>query len=209
LTWDDAIRATAGDGYRAAAEALGVRVPGLSSALRSSIWGVIRETLGLRGDPFLLWKRWRNDAVGAAGDEILNVCAQAEAATLPDDPIQFGVTLYRAAIGCVRRIEEASSCYDRRDHAGAAAALRQAADALAALRPMLLRFASAGGSSPDVDRLAGLLQRLGDAAERISETPPMSAQRPTFLWIADPLFVRADQAAWRLTLGRGTPPGDA
>lgn len=209
LAWDEAIRATAGEGYAVAAEVLGVHVPRLSPALRSSIWGVIRESLGLRGDPFVLWRRWRSDAAGPVGDEILHACEQAETAAPPNDPIRFGVALYRAAIGCVRRIDEAAARYSERDHAGAAAALRGAMDALQALRPALVRFASDGGSKPDVGRLDGLVERLAGAAQRIEAAPACAAQRPTFLWITDALYTAGDQAAWRLTLGRGPTPQDA
>ncbi len=209
VSWDEAIRAEGGDGFASAAEILGRRIPGLSVALRSSVWGVIRECLGVRGDPFLLWRRWREEACGPIGDEILSCCDAAEKAAGNTEPIQFGVLLYRATIQLVRRIEAASARYAACDYVAAVAELLAGAKAMDALHGPLSAFAADGGSIADVGRVAEVVRQVNSAAARIGGLSAVAVQRPAFGVVVDHTYIGGDQAAWRLTLGRGKPPQEA
>lgn len=164
--WRDALVAESDEAYADAAEILGNVIPAASSFLAPGTWRQLRDRLVMRRNPFWLWKEWRDEACGPAGDEILRLCGQAEAMAGTESPLAFPIELHRVAVEFVRAVEAAARAFETGATGATIVALEHAADAIARLRPGLVRIAADGGAAADVERLDRLVSVVHAAAER-------------------------------------------
>lgn len=178
--WRVATESEGGSAYAEVAEILGSDVPAASPFLRPGTWRSLREQLVLQSDPFALWRRWREDARGAAGDAILRACDRADTSLPPDSPMRFPVELHRVAVEWVRLVEEAHRRYAGGEIVGCAGALARGRATLGRLRPGLERIAGEGGSPIDLQRLEQLLGAVDRVACRLGQLPESASCRPTF-----------------------------
>ncbi|MCK4343057.1 MAG: family 20 glycosylhydrolase [Phycisphaerae bacterium] len=200
--WTAALLGEGGGEYTQAAEILGNRIPAATKFLQPGTWRKLREYFVLRQNPFCLWNQWREEACGAAGDEILRLCAQAENLLPADNPLHFAVELHRVAVEWVRVVERASAAYANGRLSVCAQELNRSANLLERLRPGLERAAAAGGSAADVQRLQRLTQKVEQAVMRVRQLPAASAHRPAFATLVHDAHIVCDQAAWRTTADR-------
>ena len=78
--WAAALAGEGGESYARAAELLGNRIPAAATLLAPGTWRQLRDCFVIRQNPFYLWQNWRTEACGPAGDEILSLCDEADAA---------------------------------------------------------------------------------------------------------------------------------
>lgn len=190
--WGDALRQFSDDEYVAAAALLGEQVPGAAPFLAAGAWRRLREHLVMRHNPFSIWWHWREEASGAAGNEILRLLDRLS----PQGALELPIVLHRIAIDWTRRVERAAQHYSQRDASGCVEELLRARQSLALLRGPLERVAARGGSRADLARLDGLLARASEATERVATLSP-SAAWPAFDVLCHARHVPGDQAAWR------------
>ncbi|MFQ5915458.1 MAG: family 20 glycosylhydrolase [Nitrospinota bacterium] len=195
--WMAATEREGGSGYARAAEMLGNRIPAASSFLAPGTWRTLRESLVLGGNPFELWRLWRAEACGAAGDAVLRACDEAEDLLPGDHPARFPLDLHRTAVEWVRLVEGAYRFYASGDAEACAAALEPGRDLLGRLRPGLERIAAEGGSAADPARLDRLLETLDAVRHRLRNLPRHISWRPAFETLTQRGYVCGDQAAWR------------
>lgn len=195
--WAGAVAAEGGEAYARAADILGNQIPATAALLAPGTWRRMRDNLVIRQNPFLLWRVWRAEACGAAGDAVLRLCDEADA-LLPDPeaPLHFAIDLHRVAVEWVRAAELAHRAYAAGDLTGAVDALSAGSGHLRRLRPTLERVAGAGGSAADVARLERLVEKVELARERICALPLGAGQRPAFEVLIEEAYVAGDQAAW-------------
>jgi hypothetical protein len=193
--WSAALAAEGGPGYVQAAELLGNRVPAAAAFLRAGTWRQLRDCLAVRQDPFGLWRAWREEACGPAGDEILRLCDQADAALPADDPLRFSAELHRVAVQWVRRADGACRAYAEGRLDASVGHLEAGSALLERLRPGLERAVAPGGSAGDLDRLDTLIGKVGRACTRIRRLPG-GPYRPAFTTLVHDRYVAGDQAAW-------------
>lgn len=213
LSWDDALRSYATPAYVRVAEILGREIPAAAAFLRPGTWRTLRDRLVIRQNPFELWKAWRSEACGAAGDALLRLCGVAreivERAPRGDvaHELRMPVELHAAALEWVRAVEAAAAQYSNGKLASAAEGVRASAAILLRLRPELERIAAAGGSGADPARVDRLVRKIEIAAERIEALPTSVTWRPSFETITHDNYIPGDQAAWRTgerTAGRAS-----
>ena len=176
--WTAALEAEGGKDYARAAELLGNRVPAAASFLAPGTWRQLRDRFVIRGNPFLLWRDWRDEACGAAGDEILRLCDEA-AGALP-----FPAELHRVAVEWVRLVQKAYSHYEK--PTASATALEGGEALLERLRP--------GLHDADAARLDGLQRRVGQVRDRLRA---LGDYRPSFETLIDDAYIPGDQAGWK------------
>lgn len=197
VDWDAALEHAGGSEWVGVSRLLGTALPRSAGLLAPTGWRTLRDRLVLRGNPFDLWRAWREDACGPVGDQVLALCDQA-AALLPDDhALHWPIRLHRAAVYWVRRVEQAALAWRRQRHANAVAALVEGRAVLAALQKPLNAIADAGGSAVDPVRLERLLAVVDAVRARIgSATPIRHGYRPSFETLTRLEYVSGDQAAW-------------
>ncbi|MFQ5897345.1 MAG: family 20 glycosylhydrolase [Candidatus Methylomirabilia bacterium] len=195
--WTAATASEGGPGYAEAAEIVGSRLPAASRFLRPGTWRSLRGQLALQGDPFALWRAWREEACSGAGEAILRDCDRAEALLPEASPLRFPVELHRVAVEWVRLVEGAYRRYAARDVAGCATALARGRALLGRLQPGLERIAAEGGSVGDLHRLDRLLEAIDRVAKRLGELPGDAPWRPAFEALTHEAFTPGDQAGWR------------
>lgn len=214
--WDEALAAEEGESFVRAAEVLGERIPAASRFLAPGTWRRLREHFVMRGNPFSLWRAWRDQACGAAGDEILRLCDEAAAGLPPDHVLQGPIGLHRTAVRWVRTVQAAAECYARGELAAVVERLHTAAALLDGLRPWLEGAAQRGGSRADLARLGNLVEfctrvigrvealadgGLTSGGEPTSGGGPASgrspsAWRPSFETLTSTAYTPGDQAGW-------------
>ena len=197
MGWKAALEASGGPAYARAADSLGNRIPAASAFLAPDTWRQLRDRFVMRQDPFELWRDWRGEACGSAGDEIDRLCLEARNGLADDSELQFPIALHRLAVTWVRLVELAYRAYVRHDLAAAASQLDKASPLLLAIRPELERIAAAGGSQADVSRLDLLAEKARIVADRVRALPKGAAQLPAFETLIDDAYVPCDQMAWR------------
>jgi hypothetical protein len=201
--WEEALSTHASTAYVRVAEILGREIPSAAVFLRPGTWRMLRDRLAIRQNPFELWKAWRSEACGAAGDALLRLSGAAweiiERAPCGDaaGELRMPIELHRAAVEWVRAIEEAAAHYSNAKTAMAADGVRASAAILLRLKPELERIAAAGGSGADPARLDRLVHKIEIAAERIEALQASNAWRPSFETITHDNYIANDQAAWR------------
>lgn len=194
--WHEALTAEGGAGYAAAAEIVGSAIPQASAFLAPGTWRKLRDRFVVRQNPFLLWRDWRDEAPGPAGDEILRLCDEAERALSEDAPLRFAVELHRVAVEWVRLVEAAYTHYAAGDSAACIEKLARGHALLERLRPGLMHAVAAGGSRADLNRLDLLHGKLNAVINRVQALPRGAAYRPAFEIIIHDRYVSAEQAAW-------------
>jgi hypothetical protein len=202
--WSEALRAEGGAAWARSAEILGEKIPAAAPFLAPGGWRRLRECLVWRQNPFHLWREWREEACGSAGDRVLRLCDAAAEGLDPADPLGFAIELHRVAVEWVRGVEAAYRHYAAAQTQRCAAELERCAGVLERLRPGLLAAASAGGSLADPARLDRLVQHVQVVRERIERLDPACAMRPAFEVISHEAYIPGDQAAWSCGL-----PGSA
>jgi hypothetical protein len=190
-----------GPAYTVAAEILGNQIPAASAAIGPGTWRLLRDRLVIRQNPFELWRAWRSDACGPAGDAILRLCGEALAAQDQLSQIErwelsLPIKLHRVAVLWVREVEAASRHYAARDSAACVASLQSGEAILDSLRPYLASVAEAGGSRADLSRLHRLIERVRAVIGRIEATPANSKWRPAFETLVSDRYIAGDQANW-------------
>ncbi|MFP6870144.1 MAG: family 20 glycosylhydrolase [Nitrospinota bacterium] len=195
--WGAALDAEGGAGHASAAEILGIRIPRTSSFLAAGGWRSLREPLAIQGDPFRLWRAWREDACGSAGDAILRALGEAEEAAGPDSPLEFPLLFHRVCVEWVRLAERAAVRYAAGDAAFGADILAEGGRVLLRLRPGLERIAEGGGSRADPARLDAALEAIGSACARLRQVTEEGGARPAFETLTQAGYLPGDQAAWR------------
>lgn len=193
--WAEALATEGGPGYAAAAEIVGERIPQLSEFLRPGTWRSLRRHLVMSLDPFALWRAWRTEVCGQVGDELLQLCDEADAHLPDDNPLHWAINLHRVAVRWVRAVEQAAGAYAVGDLSSCVGRLREGADWLARLRPGLERVAADGGSSADVPRLDRLIGEVMRVCQRL-EGLPAAGHRPAFETLVHDAYIPGDQAAW-------------
>lgn len=196
-SWVDALNSEGGAGYADLAQLLGVRIPAASPFIRGGTWRTMRERFIMRNNPFELWKHWRHEALGEAGDAILKLCSQAANRIAPDHALQFPIELHRVCVDWVRLVERAAKHYAARNHTACVTEIRAGERLLDGLRPRLESIAAAGGSSGDPGRLERLKEKVRVAATRIEAIDAQAAYRPSFETIVHDFYIPGAQAAWR------------
>lgn len=200
--WAAAVEGESDASYAALALLVGERIPACAEMIKAGTWRLIRDRLIIRQNPFELWRAWRSEACGPAGDAILAACGEADAILAASAPastareLALPIALYRLAVRWVRGVEAAREHY-------AAGRLAPAADGIAGLlhlfedlRPELTRIADAGGSRADLSRLDRLKEKVEAAVRRIGKLPGGS-YRPSFETLIHDNYIAGDQAAWR------------
>jgi hypothetical protein len=201
--WTALLAAESDPRWARAARIVGSDLPAAAPFLRPGTWRTLRDRLVMKQNPFYLWQDWRAEACGPAGDEILRLCAAADALLAPDDPLRGAVELHRAAVEWVRAVERAAELYrgTTRDPGWAEAcieSLQPGREALERLIPWLMRAETAGGSAADVERLMRLVERIASVCERIEAVSTLDTPyRPAFETLIHDGFILGDQAAWR------------
>jgi hypothetical protein len=198
--WEDALRAAGGAAWARAAEILGEKMPAAAAFLAPGGWRRLRECLVIRQNPFLLWREWRGEACGPAGEEVLRLCEAAAQGLDAAEPLHFAIELHRVAIEWVRGVEAACRHYAAAELERCAAELARCESVLERLRTGLLAAAAAGGSSADPARLDRLVQHVRMVRERVMRLDSSSAMRPAFEVISHEAYLPGDQAAWRCVL---------
>jgi hypothetical protein len=193
--WQAALRAEGGPSYARAVEILGERVPQAAAFLRPGTWRQLRDRFVVRQNPFQLWRDWRTEACGPAGDEILRLCDEASRNLSPHDPLALPVELHRVAVAWVRLVERACRRYAEGDGAACLEELGRARDLFERLRAGLAAVALEGGSAADLARLDVLIEKLERTVRRIRGLPA-GAFRPAFETLVQDGYVPGDQAAW-------------
>lgn len=203
-TWDVALAAEGGPAYLACAKLLGDGIPAAARFLAPGTWRLLRDRLVMRGNPLQLWREWREEACGPAGDAVLALCDRLDALTAREgDPaatLRGPVQLHRSAVRFVRTVEVAAQHYRSRKWSEARQALQEAEAILAGLRPWLEGVAARGGSVSDVARLEQLCGHVQSVRRRIEALPNGGDARgyvPSFELIAQPGYVPGHQAGWR------------
>lgn len=198
--WEAAAIAEGGAGYAQAALILGREIPAAAEFLRAGTWRQLRDRLVMRQNPFCLWRDWREEACGPAGETILGLCDQAARLLSSDHALQFPIELHRVAVEWVRAVARAARAYANADANDCAAELAVGRSALERLRPGLILAANEGGSEPDVARLDRLIQKTVQVEARVRHACALDGARPSFETIVDDAYVPGDQAAWRVEL---------
>lgn len=202
MDWDAAVEAESDTHYAALAQLVGERIPACGELIKPGTWRLIRDRLVIRQNPFELWRAWREEACGPAGDAILAACDEAHAILHAAPPhstareLALPIALHALAVRWVRGVEAAWEKY-------AAGRLAEAADGLAGLlahfdglRHELTRIADAGGSRADLARLDRLKEKAEAVIRRISHLP-RGKYRPAFETLVHDNYIAGDQAAWR------------
>ncbi len=199
--WGAALEAEGGEAFARAVEILGSEIPRLSPFLAPGGWRSLREPLIKQGDPFRLWRAWREDACSRVGDRVLE--ALEEAGDLigpespgPENPLRFPVDFHRACLEWVRLVERAAERYAAGNLESAAALLGEGARVLVRLRPGLERIAAGGGSGADPLRLDGLLEAIERAQGNLRAAPETGGGRPAFEILTQAGYIPGDQAGW-------------
>ncbi len=194
--WEAALKAEGGEAFARAAEILGSEIPRLSPFLAPGGWRSLREPLLKHGDPFQLWRAWREDARGRVGDRVLEALAEAGNLIGQENPLRFPVDFHRACLEWVRLVERAAEQYALGETGRATALLVEGARVLARLRPGLERIAAGGGSGADPVRLDGLLEVIERAQSNIRAAPETGGGRPAFEILTQAGYTPGDQAGW-------------
>lgn len=195
--WRAALHATGGSAYAQAAEILGNQVPAASAFLAPGTWRKLRDGFVLRQNPFWLWKEWRADACGAAGDNVLALCQSARAAIGGEPLLNLPIALHETAVLWVRAVERARQAYAARHLPAAIAALLDGNEQLARLHEPLENVAAGGGSAVDLKRLDVLRARVRSVVQRMSELSAAAACWPAFEILMHNAYVPGDQAGWQ------------
>lgn len=186
VDWDGALESEGGSAYARAAEILGNRIPRAAPFLEPGTWRQLREHLIMRGNPFELWRVWRDGACGAQGDEILKLCDEADALLASEEPsphseaLRFSVELHRTAVRWVRLVDRAFEAFACGGASTAASQLREGVALFERLRPGLEHAAALGGSDADVRRLGALIETLRAAKRRLCGGQPLDPGRQDF-----------------------------
>jgi hypothetical protein len=199
--WPTALISAGGPAYAFAAELLGNGIPAASEFLRAGRWRKLRDAFVLRLNPFKLWIAWRHEANSRAGDRILALCHEVDAALPSGHPLRFPTELHRVGVLWVRQVEAAYAAYVACDVGLCTERLAEAGQILARLRPWLTRIAAAGGSHVDVERLDAALALVETVRRRVRELPDGS-YRPAFQALVNDRYIRTDQAGWMTSLQR-------
>ncbi|MFO0837140.1 MAG: family 20 glycosylhydrolase [Phycisphaerae bacterium] len=201
-SWEAAIEAAGGVAYANAARILGRLVPAAARFIGPETWRQLRDRLVMRQNPFALWRDWRDEAAGAAGDEVLKLCDEArraaDAASLPTPELAgltFAIDLHRAAVSWVRQVEIAARCYADGQLKNCVSQLHAGRATLDSLRPGILAATQRGGAVADEARLDRLLTMVDEVIARIG-TLRASGFRPTFETLCAREYLPGDQAAW-------------
>lgn len=204
MAWDSAIAAAGGPAYLAGAKLMGEGIPAAAQFLAPGTWRLMRDRLAMQGNPLRLWREWREEACGSAGDAVLALCDRVEAlAAREEDPaaaLRGPALLHRAAVRFVRAVERAAQHYRARRFGEVGGALGEAEAILAGLRPWLDGVAARGGSVSDVSRLdllCGHVQRVRQRVEALLSRGGASGWVPSFEMISAPGYVPGHQAGWR------------
>jgi hypothetical protein len=189
--WDAALLAEGGEEFVKMANVVGRDIENTTPFLAAGQWRKIRQNMVLSQDPFGLWRVWREEACGAAGDQILELGAGIMA-TSPE--IRYPGEFYAFCVNWVRHCEHAYRHYQDGDPEKAADVLRAAASDFDALIDWMGYFSSLGGSQADVHRALRLKTRVIDVANAVGG---LRDYRPAFEVVSHPAYVPGDQAAWR------------
>jgi hypothetical protein len=203
--WPQALVAEGGEHFARAARILGEDIPAAATFLAPGAWRQLRDRLVMRGDPFELWRAWRDEACGEAGDAVLRLCdlADGEIEAAPMEcsdavgELRLPIELHRVAVQWVRLVQNAHRGYAKRDIAAATKILESGPALLDRLRPELERIAAAGGSRADPHRLTGLQGKIDTVIARLCALPADSPQLPAFETITHDAWIPHDLAAWR------------
>lgn len=198
--WRDALLKSSDEQYVRAAELLGNELPRAATFLRRGTWRQLRDALVIRQNPFHLWRKWREEACGPAGDVVIRIADEVRAIPVTGPlgtSLHFSALLHRAAVEWVRAVERAATYFSARSGEMAVREIEQSRAILEQLRPGLLAAAAAGGSTADLARLDRLQEKCTAAAQRIAALDPSSAYWPSFSSIAHDGYIRGDQAGWR------------
>ncbi|MBA3726421.1 MAG: hypothetical protein H0W86_08205, partial [Armatimonadetes bacterium] len=185
--WHEALLTEGGEKYTGMATAMAIWVERASPFLGWPGWRRLRQSFVLSQNPFFLWREWREEVCGEAGNRLLAVCAH-HAGEYPAD-------FLRLSIDWVRGVERAYEAYALRETEEACARLRGLDPLFDELHRWMAHFASLGGSQADVGRAALLRRRLHDAVDAIEKLD--NGYQPGFETITHPAYVPGDQAAWR------------
>ncbi|MDA0999217.1 MAG: family 20 glycosylhydrolase [bacterium] len=198
--WETALEKAGGSAYRQAAEILGNRIPASAPFIAPGSWRTLRDFLALRGNPFFLWLEWREEACGPAGDDVLRACDEALGMIDSQGPLLFPLSLHRAGVEWVRKVEAAYLRYAEGDTDGTLDALAAGEEILRRLRPGLERTAGEGGSVADLARHDRLMAIIGYIREKVLSLAGKTAWRPGFETLIQDCYLPGDQAAWRSSL---------
>ncbi|MCA9243034.1 MAG: family 20 glycosylhydrolase [Phycisphaerales bacterium] len=196
--WDAAIRAEGGADYASYATILGERIPAAAAFLAEGTWRKLRDCLVMKLDPFALWREWRREACGPAGDEILRLCDAAEPLAGENPALRFPIALHRAAVDFVRHIERAAAAYSVADYLTCLDGIQSSRSALNALLGPLTALAEMGGSRADPARLRVLTGKCDEVVRSLERVASADAKayRPAFEWLTDAHWTENDQGGW-------------
>ncbi len=185
IEWADALVMEGGAGLARAVEILGNRIPAVSSFLGPGTWRQLRDRLVMRGNPFHLWREWRDEACGEVGDRILELCDAATDALASDGKpadgaLLLAIELHRVSVAFVRMVEEAFGEFGDGRFESASDGLESAAGVLERLRPGLSDAAGQGGSAKDPARLDRLVEIVRATAKRIEECGRSRSPKASF-----------------------------
>lgn len=184
--WDGALESEGGSAYARAAEILGNRIPRAAPFLEPGTWRQLREHLIMRGNPFDLWRVWRDAACGVEGDEILRLCDEAATILASDESsphseaLRFPVELHRTSVRWVRLVDRAFEAFACGGASAAAPQLREGVALFERLRPGLEQAAALGGSDADPRRLGALIETIRTAERRLSMGHPPEQGKQDF-----------------------------
>lgn len=195
--WRAALTDVAGREFAEAAEILGNHVPAAAAFIAPGSWRRLRENLVMRCNPFSLWRHWREEACGAAGEMILGLLDRAEKAAPNNAAFELPIELHRAGVYWTRQAQRAADHYANRDASRCVDELRAGQMTLLRLRAPLDRVASRGGSRADIARLTALVEHIERVIDRIRRLASDASYWPAFEVIAHERYVERDQAAWR------------
>lgn len=205
--WTVALTAEGGAEFAAAADVLGRAIPTAAAAIAPGTWRFLRDRLVIRQNPFELWRAWRDEACGPAGDAILDLCDQlrdsyeSSSNSWPRE-LLLPIQLHRAAVLWVQEVSRAAWSYAENRLPSAVASLQAGEAMLDSLRPHLVDVAANGGSRADLSRLDCLIAKVRAAISRIEELPRSAVWRPSFEAIVSDRYIEGDQANWLV----GDPP---
>lgn len=187
--WHDALVEEAGPEFAEDCEILGVTIPNMSEFLRAPGWRKLRDSFVIKLNPFYLWQDWREEACGAIGDKILELCRNCSANLFP-------AVLLTIVITWVRAVERAALKYKTGDIEGAAGALSDSSHLLLHLYDWMEHYAKGGGSHADVKRAELLWNKVRQAEDRLRKLSG-SEYLPAFEVLIHDAYVLGDQAAWK------------
>lgn len=198
--WDRALLALTSAAEREAIDILGRQIPAASAFLAWPTWRQLRDRLAIRLNPFWLWRDWRAEACGRAGDEVLDLASRVTQGLEADAPLAFPALLHEVAVRWVRAVQAAHGAYQERKVTATVAALERGRAELLRLREPLAAIAALGGSSGDPGRLERLVERADAAIRRVRAVSLTAACRPAFETLVHDHYISGDQAGWRTSV---------